>query len=272
MMKDNDQHKFVITLLGQFGNNLFQIALAEKLESEGAIVKFDFSFVRNRTSTLDQVPYLHEYVRSRGLNYTRYLPAIGGKLDLVAILTRRVLHPKNIVFDRTSFGPDLGTLNKSAWLTGYWQQLAIAQALVPTLRESLNSGSPEKIIRVHVRRGDMVNNASALPISYFSNALQTVKQDSKFADLPVEVVSDDPKFCEEFLNFGIPFTVKHGTSALADFSSLMNAEVLICSRSTFSWWAGALSRGHIFYPTPWDPSDRKNEASVIPSDWIAMQA
>jgi hypothetical protein len=123
---------------------------------------------------------------------------------------------------------------------------------------------------VHMRRGDyFVSGTLALPTTYFTDALATLPE-----ELPVIVVTDDPRFVRNELRDRPDIRVEHNAEII-DLLLLMNAHAVVASNSSFSWWGAWLNRNPdapVLVPEHWfgfatgveDPYD------VIPARWIQV--
>ena len=138
-----------------------------------------------------------------------------------------------------------------AWWVGYWQQLRFAEVARDELRaligvDRTRRARPTKEIAIHVRRGDYVRLGLVLPLDWYRRATEQVQE--LLGDAAIRVYSDDPLWCEENLSLGRPFSVSRSGSSSLDFRSLAQADAMIASASTYSWWAGFLGDGHVVCP------------------------
>ncbi len=137
-------------------------------------------------------------------------------------------------------------------------------------------------IVLHIRRGDYVTHPTfsktigALAISYYEDALQHVKnQLDKEEEVAVLIVSDDIVWCKEnlsHLNGVIVDQEKSKIGFASDFWLLTQADYLIISNSTFSWWGGWLAEAHgkckmICAPAIWSRMPSGTPEGVLPERW-----
>jgi hypothetical protein len=123
---------------------------------------------------------------------------------------------------------------------------------------------------IHVRRGDYLDNGWALPGSYYADALAV-------ADRPgdrVIVVSDDPPRVEQELRCLLPAQYE-SNPAIVDLQLLINADVVVTSNSSFSWWGAWLNRkpgARILAPEYWVgfSAQREIPRGVIPDFWTTV--
>lgn len=265
MIRARDRH--VVVLLGRFGNQLFQYSFARWLERETQNeVRFDISMTR-KVGIAGSEDFV-EVVESLAVAGSRNFPAPGGRLGSVGGYLRRALGPSRIVVDMTASGGGDHDFGAPAWWVGYWQQLRFADAARDELRHLLQIPPAQtdgtKRIAVHVRRGDYVGLGLALTPDWYRTAVEWAL--AMHGDAEVTVVSDDPRWCTANLQFDVPFSVASGAAPLDDFRLLANADVMIASASTFSWWAGYLGGQSIVYP------DLGLDGMDVPQGWLSVPA
>jgi hypothetical protein len=116
------------------------------------------------------------------------------------------------------------------------------------LQQKLENLSIEKqgqVIAVHVRRGDYVTNPAAaayhglLPDQYYIDAINMVRK--KLSEARVYLISDAHEACSELIDkIGGNTEIFQGDSWLDDFAFLFQADGIVLSNSTFSFWAARL--------------------------------
>lgn len=104
-------------------------------------------------------------------------------------------------------------------------------------RNTLKGFESIDYVAVHVRRGDFVSAASGMSLLsqlYFCNAISSLP--ANISSLPIYVVSDDLKFCDQHILPYLPPNSKTFSSdnAFDDIFLLANAKGLCISNSTFS--------------------------------------
>ena len=261
---------FVISLFGRFGNNLSQIALGKYLSEMGCRVSFDITQLGKNPVVL-RIPFLQDYITPRIRIRSRYFPSIDGRIGFFGKLLRSLGFPFKVVVEST--GTDLlhFELASSSWLHGYWQKTDYSRSLVEELRQEFSTKITSDVIRVHVRRGDYLGNESYLANKYYVSALNQVVSDSRFSRLSVEIISDQPELCHgEFDIPGVSVTYLPLGDPIEDFRKLARSRVLVCSRSSFSWWAGLSSIGSIYYPKDWGLGVDAQTATLY-SEWIPVE-
>jgi len=158
-----------------------------------------------------------------------------------------------------------------------WPQLSIPSPAYLQLEKIV---SDKKIIGNHVRRGDYKNYAEEfglLSARYYSEALKEIE--SQIPNAKLWLFSDEPEeVSNEFKGSGITFNyvVKDNELSPAESITLMSKlSGLIIANSTFSWWAGFLSKGHLVVaPKPWFRSEGSwlKEENLIPDSWVRVSA
>lgn len=124
-------------------------------------------------------------------------------------------------------------------------------------------------IAVHVRRGDFVHdpiNFPMQPVSYYMQALEALDYKNK----EVVFCSDDLGWCRQ--NF--PFAVfREKTQALDDIFFMANADAVVMSNSTFSFWGAYLSTRErpVYFPLHWFNKDSgRNGYEICPKTWKGL--
>jgi len=257
-----------ISLLGGFGNNLFQIAFSKKIEAMGYQVKFDISSKKRGKLELRNIPELNDFFISRVAVWTKFFPSpIGVNHRWSAIIIKYILGLK-LYIDLASNGNEPEDFDGGFFLSGYWQNLENAKHLgdINYFEQSELKGT----IGIHVRRGDMISNISNPLDGYFRKSLQIIQEQNPGEEFKVLVFTDDAPYCSQVLKLGTDFILIQGGSTLEDFLYMISTEYLILSRSTYSWWAGFLSKGEIYSPTPWDLDGKVMDSTVIPTHWVTV--
>ncbi len=153
----------------------------------------------------------------------------------------------------------------SAWFTGFWEDSAYFQDILPTLsrrfqpRDAAVSEradslierarqNPGPVIGVHLRRGDRAPGGGAfapfstLPPTYFREAAARFPPEANFL-----IFSDTPDDIEwSRANLGLAgaaaLTFGEGRDPILDIFALVACDHVILSAGTFSWWAGYLGQ------------------------------
>lgn len=270
----------VVALLGGLGNQLFQVSFGRWLEdATGRDVYFDCSFYGHVVPDILSVPEIGGSVQSRLIPETCDMPVPVGD-DLKSGCEARVARgPTRIV--RMFHNPiyNVSDPAEPSWWFGYWHRALYAERLLQELEPVVAAAKPASAptLGVHVRRGDMMGKPMETPASWFALAVERLALGSEAS---VVVWSDDPRWCHDRLDLGVPFEVAGPGSPFEHLAALAGCENLIISRSTFSWWPATLvSRrgGQVMYPAPWFGKGSQllegwnQEASAaIPSRWVPV--
>lgn len=124
-------------------------------------------------------------------------------------------------------------------------------------------GSIDKV-GIHVRRGDYVDNpfyVDLMKTSYYQKAIAMFPND-KFL-----VFSDDIEWCKQQAMFqGCSFS--EGQDEIADMNLLASCKAVIMANSSFSWWAGYLSKGKVIAPKAYYTDGVVR--TKYPKEWITL--
>jgi hypothetical protein len=270
----------VVGLRGGLGNQLFQLSYALYLARQGHTVGLDVSCVRHGVPDIVHVPLVGDRAQRLILPMTRFMPSPAGRFGRMGRLPRRAIRPRLFVLDESPQGPEPSVTLPPAWRFGYWQRLTYAEALIPLLRTGLATAKPyEKagpdrsvVARLHVRRGDYAGNAMELSPDWYRRSLAVV-YDAAGAPIDTEVVTNDPDWCRRHLDLGGPYRVLPTGTPLDDLRSLAASDFLVTSRSTFSWWAAAVSDATVVAPDPWFPETSPGGClDLLPGNWLTCPA
>lgn len=269
--------RHVVALRGGLGNQLFQFAYALHLGRQGERVSLDISCLRHGVPAIFGVPLIGEQARQMVLPGTRFIPSPSGRLPLIGKLSRKACGPGPIVLDEWPPGPVPDPDVAPAWWFGYWQRLRYAEAVIPLLRTGLaiepSPGPADHrrpaVARVHVRRGDYAGNPRELPAEWYRSALD-VAHAAAGDVVETEIVTNDPEWCRRNLDLGRVHGIRPPGTALEDLRALATADFVVISRSTFSWWAAAVSDATVVAPYPWFPRMPPAASQVlIPQGWLS---
>ena len=133
----------------------------------------------------------------------------------------------------------------------------------------------EKPIIVHMRLGDyLVNSIGTLAAKYYKQALDKLK--SEINSENVLVCSDSPDIASIYIKNWSDTKVELlevGSEPSETLFLMSQHNGLICSNSTFSLWAGALSTSQKSVYVPRDFSrSRSHEIKNLPKDWTRIDS
>lgn len=110
----------------------------------------------------------------------------------------------------------------------------------------------EKNVAFHIRRGDYLNYGDLFYIggTYFPN------QFKNFKDYQINVFTDSPELVLKEFD-GYDFNLIQTSSEITDLTSISEHDNVVCSNSSFSWWASLLGK--------------KKDKIIVPDKWIKGQ-
>ncbi len=244
---DLGPRRVVVRVTGGLGNQMFQYAAALSYARRvGLPLRLDL-FAYDRPA-----PY-REFLLGR-----LRVPIRRANSWEVLWARRRPHFEKGGVFDDFLFA-DHG----SAWLCGFWENVAYIQDVLPTLKrrflprdQAVAIGAYEiveragrgggQVVGVHLRRGDRGPGGGAyapfstLPAEYYRAAAGRFPPATNFlvfSDSP-----DDIAWCRAHLGLGedARISFSDGRDPILDLFALTLCDHVIISAGTFSWWAGYL--------------------------------
>ena len=159
-----------------------------------------------------------------------------------------------------AFNPDFTRIRSGTWLEGYfqseryfadvsahvrtWFQLSASEASVAKHIKSEWPEHPERMVAIHVRRGDYLQQTGALskpgegwalPHSYYNNAVARLP-----SGLGVAVFSDDPEYARQVFAPMKPW-VSVGNPGFRDLHLMAACRYMVIANSSFSWWSAWLN-------------------------------
>jgi hypothetical protein len=136
-----------------------------------------------------------------------------------------------------------------------------------------------KIIVIHVRLKDyfeigdekLGGKGLQLPFNYYRKAIEEIEIDDKTR---VIVISDDPEYIRKNFQLDVPFSIVTN-HFIIDLLLLINANVLILSNSSFSWWGAYLNKSDnlkVIVPEYWMgfKVQKNYPVEIIPDTWIKV--
>lgn len=247
-----------IEISGGFGNQLFQLAAAEHLRSYGIKVSLDFT-VNQRNGVRDNL--ITDIAEKLSFPYLE-LASWQTILWRIPVLRRIFSLPKGarvVNEDEEFLVPPVIVTDQKVVYRGYWQNIHSAA----TIREEISDHFeiyPKAVvarIALHVRRGDYLqgenpNFHGVLSGEYYVAAVNSIR--SKIGFLPVVVFTDSPNLVsnEKWTAEIADLTFSESLGIFEDFVEIANSYAIVCSNSTYSWWAAYIS---------------KSESIVLPSQW-----
>jgi Glycosyl transferase family 11 len=166
-----------------------------------------------------------------------------------------------------------GFFQSERYFAGYEEDVRRLFAVRPAYETAFarRYGDLGPYICMHMRRGDYGEEGLSLPTTFFRDALAAIPERDQ---VPLIVVSDDPASAREEL--GDMANARFETNpAIIDLLLLMNANAVIASNSSFSWWGAWLNQRpevRVVAPQHWlgFGTGLERPRDVIPTRWIQV--
>ena len=232
--------------MGGLGNNLSQLFLAYKLESNGYKVEVN-NFLCNKNLVTKYLRWsIHDqsvrkiYKNLYKKNKNNLLKVF---VDLIFLIGSKYLKGffGKYLFDSN----DIESLNyiikkNKIILGGYWQKVDIYnETNLIDFKKYLfgdSLGEISKGYNIHIRGGDFIKFNKNINKSYYLTALSIINHSKT-----IKVFTNDMKFSKGILPNTHIYKYSKNNLAMDDFTDMLLSKLLICSNSTFSIWAGLLS-------------------------------
>ena len=186
---------------------------------------------------------------------------------------------------------------RDLYLFGYWQSFKYFNSIRSILQSDFTVRSPisdhykkyqEEIqvtesVMMHIRRGDYVRSQSAasfhgaLDLSYYLTAIKNILSTHKNAHF--YVFSDDIDWAKLALPKNLKITFIDNLiaeeSAVHELQLMTYCKHHIIANSSFSWWGAWLRKddgGNIYAPNRWINDKSLNLSSLLPKNWIKLEA
>jgi Glycosyl transferase family 11 len=241
---------------GRMGNQMFQLAFAH-----AAAARLGSTYVYGRPPFKGKVlgPPLWRLFdvgewgnpALRMSRYARFLARYGPRAPVVVV--EHDTEPRAFMETLRHGVVYAGFYQSEQWFEGHEQRVREMFTPLPRERARYEARYGERsrpYICMHVRRGDYLETGGwALPTSWFLAALEAVPDRERY---DVVVVSDDPVGVREELREAGDLQCEPN-SMMVDLQLLMDADVVITSNSSFSWWGAWLNRrgAHVIAPQHW---------------------
>jgi hypothetical protein len=233
------KHCFV-KVCGGLGNQLFQIAAG-----------YSYCKKYNKSLCIDT----SNWFASQGKNPITYKNSIFKNFEYSSNSTSDI---DKIIEEDINY-TELKFYDGDVSLSGYFQSLKYFDDCMYEFIEKLclpsvdNSFIQEKNVAFHIRRGDYMNFShihGVCDTEYFNSQFE------KFKNYQINVFTDSPDIVsEEFKNK--KFNLIKTTSELNDLTLMSLHENIVCSNSSFSWWASLLGN--------------KKDTIIVPNRWLNTQ-
>ena len=302
MTKVTSKKKFArkskrVVIYGGLGNQLFGWSLAAHLQSLGVRVRLlqARDGLGNKTHGISATQYL-------AFGFTGDVGELAPFWHVLLSLARRskfVAHVFRVTFtDSPSVTVASIASTNARWMVGYHQNFNPSQLLSEQqmalgvnfsdashalVRSPRVEAARQGYVAVHVRGGDLrylKETAGLLSPGYFVSAIQCLfsKYDIR-SSMAISVVTDDIEaaldVCDALGKKGHLASISDAAnnSLEAAFQELSQADYLVVSNSSFSYWAAIAGKPKLVaYPSPWR-ADRK-EALPVPTygTWTAVES
>jgi hypothetical protein len=208
-----------VALVGGLGNQLFQVAAG-----------YAYSRKYDKNLVLD----ISKWSAHQGRCPNQYQNNIFSNFKYSTYHTRNVIpiHEKRFNYDPLPF------MHGDVCLHGYFQSLKYFEEYKDEFINLLNlpDVSIDGDVAVHIRRGDYLQFANIHLVCGTDYFLHHI---SKFPEAKVNVFTDSPEYVQaEFGNMNI---IK-SNSEIEDLTMMSQHDNIICSNSSFSWWASLLGK------------------------------
>ena len=231
-MSDNNCYA---TVVGGLGNQLFIVAAAYAYAKKTNRKLF----IDPTQWTASQGKYPFEYQRSIFQNF-KYKCS----LDVPTIISEQRFNYDELPNPNPNY---------SASLHGYFQSLKYFENYTEdfikklSLPEVNTSFIKKKNVAFHIRRGDYLK----FPIHYICNTEYFKDRFREFAGYQINVFTDSPDIVlKEFENE--EFNLIETSSELNDLTMMSKHDNIVCSNSSFSWWAALLGKmNKVIVPDKW---------------------
>jgi hypothetical protein len=264
-----------VIINGGLGNQLFQLFSAIKLANtyklEKISVSQSFFFRNNALRNFDILSCINEVEIKK--NYGISLEYTNNKIDIpIFFISTRLPYYLcrvfNIYNDRTENYP---LLPERTLIAGYHQSIFRLPPRKTIYKNFLNN--PCKVhdgYSVHFRRGDyLLSRNCNYGVVSFDSILRVLRENSAFNN-HVFFFSDSFIKNQILLKLTtyeachVTFSSDMNLNSISEFNFMRGSKNLICSNSTFSWWAAFSSNNleQVFLPNKW------NKLSTIPEDLI----
>ena len=294
----NQKNLTIFRVFGGVGNQIFQYAYARSLSlSSKKKLVLDLSFYKNSLidyKRLKMAPskyVLNNFKISKEIKiikncYTYSYPFYKYFLQYMPNFIKNFFFNtykfkiQKFVFEKLLFHKKKMNIknekNKTSYYLGYWQSIKYFKKIekilkndlqIKNIRPAVNNfikSIKSNIVAIHVRGGDsIIDHSTKLPKNnYYYKIIKRLKK--KIPNLQFHFFSNDLVYLNQIIaslnikNYKI-ISKSNRFKDFEEFTIMQNYKYLIISNSSFSWWAGWLSKKpdcKIFAPKIW--FDNKN--------------
>ena len=276
----------IIRVFGGLGNQLFQYAFGQYLQSQSRlIVKYDFEYFENNNLRSPNIKQFDFDIKESSKKDTK---------KYVKFKSFRLNNLYNKIFNAKTFHCEPLKYNNIAdsylYYHGYWQNKKFCFTVIGSLKANFNIRTKsvnyqkqlhniqkaKNSVSIHIRRTDYLlkqnkNIFSELDQEYFLSAVDVFENLLKEETLNFFVFSDDIAWAKNV------FSQKNNVSFIEGFEDYEDLHLMskcnhhILSNSTFSWWGAVLNKQEgkkVICPKDWFNGDRKRMNNLVLDDWI----
>ena len=263
----------IINLNSQLGNQMFQYALARKLQTMGRQVKFDTWYYKQypKHYALDIFPVTVDVASGNEIGKER-----DERRTYPARLRRKLFGKRKSIFSEVEsrslmYKPDILQL-KHGYVDGYWQSekyfsdirtIILKDFTFPPVndtknRELIDRISEQTTVSIHIRRGDYANGFPMMTPQYYENAINYFE--SVYNEVYFLVFSNDMDWAKQNLQFSQGEFVdwNTGKDSWKDMYLMTQCNHHIIANSSFSWWGAWLNQ-------------KENKEVIAPETWFYHQ-
>lgn len=250
--------RVVINLSGGLGNQLFQVAAGSHLKLQNIEVVLDP--IENDLNGYRKTRIM-ELSKGMGLNLIQRSQISKAFIRLIGI--RKIIHFLILRDAYKELEPfeilEVNQSNPPKRVVGYWQNKQMALHVKNYLDEKNDSEIKTNQLAIHVRRGDYLNLAhqlhGALHGDYFLAATKSIIEHKKIDKIAIFSDSINQVMEESWVGLlpDIEIEFSQNSDPWESLLEMSSFETIICSNSTFSWWAAFLN---------------KNKTIVLPDHWF----
>ena len=278
--------RIIMNLPGGFGNQLFSYAFGYALSQRlHADLYVDTSTQDNGIGR--ELELLHLNVKYAGRLTYVYKRDLANRAVFNKLRRRNMIGWTTDVYREqypTIYEAGVNDIKRDTYFMGSWQsekyfreyrrellELFRPKAERPAgVKKVIEEVSEKNSVALHVRRGDYVSIGCQIPMDFYDQALQLVRE-KVGTDWTLYIFSDDAGFCKEYFTKyadSIPIVYPEYQTdrpTLDDFLIMSRCKHMIMANSTYSWWAAWLNSNpekmvvcpelgmwtHDFYPEEW---------------------
>lgn len=286
----------IVKIWGGLGNQLFQYSFGKYLAQVlGTQVKYDVQTTNSLSSFTQRDFVLSAFNASIDIatkaevDVKRYFHNIHlARIERKLAQQLPFIFPKHLVEKNIPLPPEKLLLRDNCYYEGYWQsykyllpvqellkmELTLQKPLRPLAKNMLNKIGSSLSAAIHIRRGDYLAHPHFIncTAAYYREAIAYLKQEND--GIQFYLFSDDIQWCRE--NFtGPEFTFIEGNSNYEDLWLMSCCKHQVIANSTFSWWAAWLNSNpgkKIVAPAMWHTKKNHRESSLLPPEWVILNA